>query len=93
MSWTEDTYPGEDSREGHGDPRVGHRHRDDRPVADVLEQEIPVDATDADDEDAVGRDDDRVEPVGPVDGYDPTDWPEAESVEPGAEAPGGRRSA
>ena len=42
------------------DVRFGHEHPDDRPLADLLEQEFPVNGPE---DVATGRDDDRVEPI------------------------------
>jgi hypothetical protein len=86
MHRIEDTGLAEDTADEarNHDPRVGHGHPDDRPIADVLEQELPVDGIE---EDAVGWDDERVEPVGPA------DWYEGEAVESGAVDERGARSA
>jgi hypothetical protein len=86
MRWIEDTGPVEDTpeEEQYHDPRAGHGHPDDRPIADVLEQEVPVDGMEGE---PVGRDDERVDPVDPADSYD------AEPAEPDSAEAWVRRSA
>ena len=72
---TSDMVPAEDRQEQetprYQDLRIDHEHPFDRPVADLLEQEVPV--VDVP-QDPVGVDDDRLEPVDEADQFEEAEF-------------------